>query len=130
MFDEVFRDFSYMLELSKSYVSVESARSSVEINLRCFTERIDTLLDKLIEYIKKSLEFDNEEKFNNIVKDKEKNISNYMKSPPYKLNSYLQGRLTLKSYIIIFINYRYYSIEERAEAIKNVSFEGYKQFRA
>ena len=67
MFNEVFRDFSYMLELSKSYVGIDSARSSVEINLRCFTERIDVLLEKLIEYLGKSLEYNDEDKFNSIV---------------------------------------------------------------
>lgn len=94
MLKEVLRDFQYMLEMANSRFTVYRTSSGISLDIKCFDQVLEPILDGLAHHLKENQTFDEKEIFQNLLNKKIKNLRNDRKSPPYKLvNKFLSASI-------------------------------------
>lgn len=88
MFEEVYRDYSYLAEMASSSVAITNFENGLSLNIRCYDQRIGELLNSVNEAFLKTNSFEDVKKFQDIRTKKLKNLDNYLKKSPYKNKSY------------------------------------------
>lgn len=93
MFEEVYRDFSYLAEMASSSACLTNFENGVSLNVRCYDQKIGELMESVNEALKKTLVYEDEKKFENLRLKKIRNLENYLKKTPHRNKTYFMEKV-------------------------------------
>jgi insulysin len=93
MFNEKFRDFSYLVEMDGSGVSLSNFANGVSLNVSCYDQKLEMLLEEVLNAFVGANLLDDRILFENLKAEQLKNLRNFRENSPYKRVNFYMDRV-------------------------------------